>query len=247
MVIARGGKLLLWDLERRRYESILSGLSGRRTKRSVVFAADSSVMALVGFYDQVHVWHVDPCGLAQVLDLPEGREPGGDYAVTGVTFSRDLQLVAAGLKPAGAPDSAVYLWSGSPGRWVGDPQPLDRKAGESPELTWLDGHRLAVDMTQAAASDRFVRLWDADARRAAVLPLPFPYVSPRFSPDGRLMAAAGGERLSLWDTVTLRPAAPEYRSVPGNRVRAEFSPDGRLLATVEASTAQVWRLPKSAA
>jgi len=247
MVIARGGKLLLWDLERRRYESIVSGLAGRRTKRSVVFAADSSVMALVGFYDQVHVWHVDPCGLAQVLDLPGRREPGGDYGVTGVTFSRDLQLVAVGLKPAGAPDGAVYLWGGSPGHWAGDPQPLDQKAGEFPELTWLDGHRLAVDMTQAAASDRFVRLWDADARRAAIVPLPFPYVSPKFSPDGRLMAAVGGDRLRLWDTVTLQPAAREYRSVPGNRIRAEFSPDGRLLATVEASTAQVWRLPKSAA
>ena len=246
LVIARGGKLLLWDLERRRYENIVSGLSGRRTKRSVVFSSDSSVMALVGFYDQVRVWDVDSGGLAQVLALPEPRELGGDYAITGVTFSGDLQLVAAGLKSAGARDGAVYLWSGSPGHWAGEAQPLDRKAGEFPELTWLNGHRLAVDMTQVTASDRFVRLWNVDARRAAALPLPFPYVSPRFSPDGRLMAAVGGERLRFWDTVTLRPASPEYRSVPGNGMGVEFSPDGLLLATVEASTAHIWRLPASA-
>ena len=101
-------------------------------------------------------------------------------------------------------------------------------------------------MTQVTASDRFVRLWNVDARRAAALPLPFPYVSPRFSPDGRLMAAVGGERLRFWDTVTLRPVSPEYRSVPGNGMGVEFSPDGLLLATVEASTAHISRLPASA-
>jgi WD40 repeat protein len=246
MVIARGGKLLLWDLERRRYENIVSELSGRRAKRSVVFSSDSSVMALVGFYDQVHVWDVDSSGLAQVLALPERREPGGDYAITGVTFSGDLQFVAAGLKPAGAREGAIYLWSGSPGHWAGEAQPLDGNAGEFPGLTWLSGHRLAVDMTQVTASDRFVRLWNVDARRAATLPLPFPYVSPWFSPDGRLMAAVGGERLRLWDTVTLRAVSPEYRAVPGNGTGVEFSPDGLLLATVEASTAHIWRLPASA-
>jgi WD40 repeat protein len=83
------------------------------------------------------------------------------------------------------------------------------------------------------------------ARRdpAAALPVRLPEIFP----DGRLTAAVGGDRLRLWDTVTLWPAAPDYRSVPGNRIGVEFSPDGRLLATVEASTAQVWRLPKSAA
>jgi serine/threonine protein kinase len=246
MVIARGGKLLLWDLKLRRYEIIVSGLSGRRTKRSVVFSSDSSVMALVGFYDQVHVWDVDSCDLAQVLALPERRDLGGDYAITGVTFSGDLQLVAAGLKSAADGEGAVCLWSGRPGHWAGEAQPLDRKAGEFPELTWLNGHRLAVDMTQVTASDRFVRLWNVDARRAATLPLPFPYVAPRFSPDGRLMAAVGGERLRFWDTATLRPVSPEYRSVPGNGTGVEFSPDGLLLATVEASTAHIWRLPASA-
>lgn len=92
-----------------------------------------------------------------------------------------------------------------------------------------DGRMLATGGT-----DKFVRLWNVSTLQPTTTPLILHRDSVEcldFSRDGRLLAAAGGEYVSLWD-----PASGElirqHKVAHGSVVASvNFSPDGQLLAT----------------
>jgi WD40 repeat protein len=77
------------------------------------------------------------------------------------------------------------------------------------------------------------QLWNLpSARRIAELPALATVADLRFSPDGRLLAVAAGQRVGLWDVAARKKTRLALLRGHRKPVRqVVFAPDGRTLAT----------------
>jgi WD40 repeat protein len=98
-----------------------------------------------------------------------------------------------------------------------------------------DGHTFAMSRFGGTGTNSFLQLWDAEARRL-VKELPFerPLLGVAFSPDGRILAASGGNmyvtsssgEVRFWDAATGTLFRPALR-MPQWAYQVAFSPYGR--------------------
>jgi WD40 repeat protein/tRNA A-37 threonylcarbamoyl transferase component Bud32 len=98
-----------------------------------------------------------------------------------------------------------------------------------------------------AGFDGMVKVWDWPTRNlitnlhgidAAICRLAL-----SFSPDGRLLAAAGGTNLIVWDTTNWKPLARlqgDSSPLGGSTYQVVFSPDGHNLAACRQGDVQIW-------
>jgi RNA polymerase sigma factor (sigma-70 family) len=203
-------------------------LRHRMTLRSVAFTPDGKSLASGGWDRVISFW--DPATGKEVR-----RVEAPEHGVDAIAFSRDgKRLAGAGM------NGAVLLWDAATGK----------------EIRRLEGHRRQVKgIAFSPNGDRLIagdaevaRLWDVDAAKVLhVLPVGQGGVSAvAYSPDGRLVAAAGGDATTfVWDAAGGRQLH-RLRGEGTYAYAVAFAPDsGALLVGVENGSAAVWDLTTS--
>ncbi len=204
----------------------------------------------------VAAWRIFPTDqagsvLARLLmeQQQAGILPGNpaNFGALGVRFSPDGKVLAAGYG-----DGYLRLWNPATGQAIGSPLLADTspQAGVSGVAFSPDGKLLAT-----AGGDGYVRLWNPATGQPAGAPLPAHIGTlptgdvlawsdvVAFSPDGKLLATAGGDGyVRLWNRATGQPAGAPLQTDPRDGVNAvAFSPDGKLLASGDmGGTVRLW-------
>ena len=171
-------------------------------------------------------------GTVVVCDTATGRpiaQHGSAHAspISAMTFSGDgFKLVTADV------EGTIKIWE--------DARKLTSKSAAS--MT-LKGHEAAIThvgfspagkQLVSTSADKTARVWDMDHTGAAIRVLERSRAGcsvVRFSPDGQLIAAAGGNSLRLWDAATGKLVRELSAADKGRIFSVAFSPtDNRLLA-----------------
>jgi WD40 repeat protein len=202
----------IWDLGSMQEIHVLE--RGSPLPAFAAFSPDGSVLALGLFGQQIALWDVRNGRPVYTFDKQE------ENRTKRIEFSPDGALLAAGVN-----DGTVRLLDIASGKVVN----VFRYSGET------DIHDLAFspDGSYLATGGRLpaVILWDvASGEVVRTFRLSDNLMSMDFSPDGTILASAGGyeHKVLLWDV----ESGNLLHSLPHNDqiMSIAFSPDGRLLA-----------------
>jgi WD40 repeat protein len=221
----RAGEVRLWDLATGVERVCLGRL--KEAVSSMAFAAEGQTLATVSLGRIVRVWDVPSGCKRQNMKLPIALAPSLAVSPDGGTFA------LGGWER----EARVKLWY----RSTGVERTLD--AGSGPVAFSPDGQRLA-------SAGRFpewatVKIWDPATGQElwALRGHQDPVWSVAFSPDGRIVASASGDKtVRLWEAVSGRERAI-LRGHTGQVYTVAFAPDGKRLASGSADqTVKIWNL-----
>jgi WD40 repeat protein len=223
------GWVKVWDAQTGR--ELLVFRAPQNQARCVAFSPDGRRLVTGGSDGMVRTW-----------DAKTGREVAAckrhGKAVWSVAFSPDGRYLAC-AGSIGELEPAVRVWDAATG---GD---LLRLPASFSHITFSpDSRRLATTDN----SNTTVTVWDVPTgRKQLTLGHDHPVGGVAFSPDGRLLASAGGRRyspagtvLKVWDAQTGQELL-SLRGHTGIVYCVAFSPDGRRLASGSVDqTVKLW-------
>jgi DNA-binding winged helix-turn-helix (wHTH) protein/Tol biopolymer transport system component len=211
------GEASRWNSKTRQFQPFLGGISAQ----GVVYSKDGKSIAYVSYPDGI-LWKANRDGTnpVQLSDPP-----------------------LAALLPRWSPDGRQILFWGnvllshSPGpNWVnyivssdgGSPRRFLPEGEDFDACTWSpDGHKIAGDSTSIDGK-LSLRILDLDTRQGTEVPGSDGLFLPRWSPDGRYLAAANrdGDHLKIFDLKT-----QQWSELPqkGFVDSPEWSADGRFI------------------
>ena len=226
----------------RREDGTVNSISGYTTLEftDVAFSPDGQTLAAAHPW-RISLWDAETGDLQRTIGAHSSN-------VTDIAFSPDGRLLASVSY-----DRTVSLWDTETGRWINTF--TGHAAGVESVSFSPDGNTIA-----SGSQDDTVRLWDASlGAHLGTLEIGHRIHSVAFSPDGRVLAIAGGyskSPIQLWDVETrtlinaiARGPGGEIRdergslwdengyfnknltTLPGEVLCVKFSPDGRFLAS----------------
>jgi serine/threonine protein kinase/WD40 repeat protein/tetratricopeptide (TPR) repeat protein len=199
---------------------------------TVAFSPDGNTLA-AGDYG--------PAGLIKLWDWRTGKEirpplPHDDIVLS-VTFSPDGRYLAALKHDDWSNNPELLVWEVTSGTAV------VRMAHQVPDFRLRESVRFRPDGRAIATRDvnGVLRLWEIPSGKLIdKRPLDGNGVT-RFSPDGRVVAAAANLGVRLLDGQTLAPLPAGYLPHPDPIKDVAFSPNGALLLSAhETGSAQLW-------
>lgn len=202
----------IWDVESKQEIHTLE--RGSQIPASIAFSPDGSILAVALFDQPIKLWDVVSGQVVQMIgEQVEDR-------IIRIEFSPDGALLAAGVK-----GGIIRLWDIDNGELVDSLQYI----GETDihDIAFSSDGRILASGGRVAV----VQLWDVPNRELAnTIRLRDALMSVAFSPDGMILASAGGyeHAVQLWDVKSGRL----LHSLPHNErlMTVAFSPDGKLLA-----------------
>jgi WD40 repeat protein/tetratricopeptide (TPR) repeat protein len=200
---------------------------------TVAFSPDGNTLA-AGDYG--------PDGLIKLWDWRTGNEVRAplrhDDIVLSVTFSPDGRYLAAIKAPDWSKNPELLVWEVASGAAV------IRMPHSGPSFLLREQVRFRPDGRVITTRDvnGVLRLWEVPSGKPLGEPRPLDGDGvTRFSPDGRVVAAAANLGVRLLDGNTLAPLPAGYLPHPDPITDVAFSPDGALLLTAhETGSAQLW-------
>jgi WD40 repeat protein/Flp pilus assembly protein TadD len=185
-----------------------------------------------------------PAGKVKLWDWRTGQEVRPplehDDVVLSVSFSPDGRYLATTKRFDWSKNSELLVWD------LGSGTAVLRDHFDPPIYLLRESSRFRPDSRAFAARDAngVLRLWEVPSGR----PLGERRLDgngvTRFSPDGRVVAAAGNLGVRLLDGHTLAALDGGYLPHPDPITDVAFSPDGEFLLTAhESGSAQLWDVP----
>jgi WD40 repeat protein len=221
------GYIRLWNITAAKPGTWASEIlgSGGKSVNCVAFSPDGSILAAGGNDDNVRLWNIS----RERRPVPEGMPFTGPASwIYSVSFSPDGKTIAAG-----SADDKAYLWNLPSGTLLAAlPHP-------GPVLSVTYGH--SSDILVTGGADGAARMWT----------LPGPVVTGfegsvftiAFSPDGRYLITASGDRLLRRFDVT-SPDRPRQLgpplTAPGLDGTVAYGPGGRIAAGTGNGAIRLW-------